>query len=158
MLRIAKPVDDGPGWWLAFERHPDRSSVEPLRGRYLEADVALDALRSSGAALWDEVIGLTVHDVDGRELGRVEEVYRAGEAEVYVVKGGPLGDFDVPSVHDFIREFDPPNGRLVVDSSLLDLGQAREPRPPRERRRPRWSRHGAGARTATEPGSDGSAG
>ena len=155
VLRVARPVDDGPGWWLSFERHPDRSSVEALRGRYLEAEVALDALRASGAALWDEVIGLTVHDVDGRDLGQVAEVYRAGEAEVYAVRGGPLGDFDVPAVRDFVREFDPPNGRLVVDAALLDLEPPSEGRPPRERRRPGWSRHGAGARTTSEPGGEG---
>jgi ribosomal 30S subunit maturation factor RimM len=153
VLRIAKPVEGGPGWWLAFEGRRDRASVETLRDRYLEAEVALDELRASGAALWDEVVGLTVHDVDGRELGRVDEVYRAGEAEVYVVRGGPLGDFDLPVVRDFIRTFDPPNGQLVIDASLLDLEPPREARRPGPRRRPRWSRHGAGSQAAPEPSS-----
>jgi hypothetical protein len=94
-----------------------------------------------------------VRDPDGNELGTVEEVYRAGEAEVYAVRGGPFGDFDVPAVHDFIKTFDPPNGQLVVDSVRLDLGAKPEPRPPRERRPRRWSRHGAGTRTTTPPGS-----
>jgi ribosomal 30S subunit maturation factor RimM len=151
VLRSAKPVDDGPGWFLAFERHPDRSSVEALRGRYLEADVSVDALRASGAALWDEVVGLTVRDLAGRELGRVAEVYRAGEAEVYVVSGGPFGEFDLPAVRDFIRTFDPPGGQLVVDVEALDLAEPKAGRPNRARRRPRWSRHGAGAREASTP-------
>ena len=129
--------------------------MEPLRGRYLEAEIDLGALRESGAALWDEVIGLTVRDLDGRELGQVAEVYRAGESEVYAVRGGPLGDFDVPARRDFVREFDPPNGRLVVDAARLDLDAAPVPRPPRERRRPRWSRHGAGARPAADSGGEG---
>ena len=147
VIRVSRPVDDGPGWWLAFERRPDRNSVEDLRGRYLEADVALGPLRERGAVLWDEVIGLVVTDTGGRELGRVEEVYRAGEAEVYVVRGGPLGDFDLPAVRDFIPTFDPTNGRLVVDADALDLAPPRAARPPRSRPRHRWSRHGAGART-----------
>ena len=112
-------------------------------------------MRESGAALWDEVVGLTVRDLDGHELGQVAEVYRAGESEVYAVRGGPVGDFDVPARRDFVREFDPPNGRLVIDAARLDLGPAPVPRTPRERRRPRWSRHGAGARPSVEPGGDG---
>jgi 16S rRNA processing protein RimM len=155
VVRSAKPVDDGPGWWLSFEGHADRSSVEPLRGRYLEAEIALDDLRASGAALWDEVVGLTVRDLDGHELGQVAEVYRAGESEVYAVRGGPAGDFDVPARREFVLEFDPPNGRLVVDAARLDLDPAPVERPSRQRRRPRWSRHGAGARpTADQPAAD----
>lgn len=129
--------------------------MEPLRGRYLEAEIDLDDLRATGAALWDEVIGLTVRDLDDHELGQVAEVYRAGESEVYAVRGGPAGDFEVPARREFVVEFDPPNGRLVVDAARLDVEPAPVERLPRERRRPRWSRHGAGTRTsADQPAAD----
>jgi len=154
VIRLGKPVDDGPGWWLAFDRHRDRSSVERLRGRYLEADVALDAVRAAGAALWDEVIGSAVRDLAGRELGRVDEVYRAGGAEVYVVRGGPLGDFDLPAVRDVIREFAPARGELVIDAEALDLEAAPSARPARVRRPPRWSRHGTGRPNAASAAQD----
>ena len=152
VVREARPVDDGPGWWLAFDGHPDRTSVEPLRNRYLEADVSLDEVRAAGAALWDEVIGATVRDLGGRDLGRVVDVYRAGGAEVYVVRGGPLGEFDLPAVRDYIRDFAPDRGELVVDAEALDLAEP-QPRPRAPRKVPRWSRHGAGGarRTAGEP-------
>jgi hypothetical protein len=81
----------------------------------------------------------------GRELGRVAEVYRVGEAEVYVVRGGPAGEFDLPAVKSVITSFDPTGDGIVVDEAALDLdGSPVDSRPPRERKPRRWSRHGKG--------------
>ncbi|HXG27192.1 MAG TPA: ribosome maturation factor RimM [Candidatus Binatia bacterium] len=151
----AKPVEDGPGWRLRFREVPDRQSSERLRDVYLEVEVDREADLDAGAVYWHEVIGATVRDSTGAELGRVVDVYRAGEAEVYVVRGGPPGEFDLPAVRDIITTFAPERGELVVDESVLDLGggaveaQVRSSRP---RRRPRWSRHGKGARQAGASG------
>ena len=97
---------------------------------------------------------MTARDLTGRELGRIAEVYRAGGAEVYVVRGGPLGDFDLPAVRDFIKTFDPPARELSVDVEALDLVPPPASRPPRIRRPPRWSRHGAGGRDAAAAAGD----
>ena len=37
-----------------------------------------------------------VRGVDGAELGTVQDIYRVGETEVFVVGGGPVGSFDLP--------------------------------------------------------------
>jgi 16S rRNA processing protein RimM len=74
-----------------------------------------------GEYYWHEVIGVTVSDVDGRALGTVRDVYRAGGAEVFVVAGGPVGEFDLPAVRAFIRIFAPRRGEIVVDAAALDL-------------------------------------
>ena len=58
---------------------------------------------------------------------RSRDIYRVGETEVYVVDGGPFGEFDVPAVRAFIRIFAPRRGEIVVDAESLDL------RPPRSR-------------------------
>jgi len=83
-------------------------------------------------------------------LGSVADVYRAGETEVYVVRGGAVGEFDLPAVRDMITTFAPERGELIVDEAVLNLAAlaidapvaAEAARPPR--RRPRWSRHGKG--------------
>lgn len=98
-----------------------------------------------GEAFWHEVVGARVLGRDGRELGRVAEVYRAGEAEVYVVRGASVGEFDLPAVRTVITTFDPTGAGIVVDEAALDLGGApvdTRPVPPRKPRR--WSRHGKG--------------
>ena len=68
----------------------------------------------------------------GQVLGTVRDVYRSGGAEVYIVAGGPYGEFDVPAVRDFVRIFAPRRGEIVVDTEALDLDAAVEPgrRPP----------------------------
>jgi len=143
-------VADGPGWWLTFREVADRASAEALRDVYLEAEVARDEVLGPGEVFWHEVVGARVVDQSGRELGVVGDVYRAGVAEVYVVRDGPVGEFDLPAVKDVIREFTPERGVIVVDAAVLALEEAAvdTPRPAAPaKRRPRWSRHGkAGGR------------
>lgn len=149
-----QPVEDGPGWRIRFLEVPNRQASERLREAYLEVEVDREADLVAGAAYWHDVIGATVRDSRGTELGKVAEIYRAGETEVYVVRGGPVGEFDVPAVRDLITEFAPERGELVVDESVLDLGAPAVDAPQasaKPRRRPRWSRHGKGARPATQP-------
>jgi 16S rRNA processing protein RimM len=147
----ATPVEDGPGWRLRFREVPDRPSSERLRDAYLEITVDRATDLDAGAAYWHEVIGSTVRDSTGRELGRVVDVYRAGESEVYVVRGGPAGEFDLPAVRDVITTFAPERGEIIIDEVVLDLAGGAVEAPerstagrPKPRRRPRWSRHGKG--------------
>ena len=143
----AQPVEDGPGWRLRFEEVPDRQRAERLREAYLEIEVDRAADLDPGAAYWHEVIGATVRDSTGTALGAVADVYRAGETEVYVVRGGPAGELDVPAVRDIITTFAPERGEIVVDEAVLDLGAPpvdAAPAAKGPRRRPRWSRHGKG--------------
>jgi 16S rRNA processing protein RimM len=117
----AEPVRDGPGWRLRFEELPDRTAAEALRGVYLESKVGPEAALARGEYFWHEVIGVPVTALDGTELGVVRDVYRAGGAEVFVVRGGPVGEFDLPAVRAFIRVFAPRRGEIVVDAEALDL-------------------------------------
>ena len=144
----ARPVEDGPGWRLRFDEVPDRARAERLRDAYLEFAVDRSTDLESGAAYWHEVVGATVRDSTGVVLGTVADVYRAGESEVYVVRG-PAGELDVPAVRDVVTTFAPERGEIVVNEAVLDLGAApieadaaAKSKPPR--RRPRWSRHGKG--------------
>lgn len=121
-------IPDGPGWRLQFREIPDRTKADALRGAYLEASRPPAGL-ARGEYYWHEVIGATVSDVEGRALGTVRDVYRAGGAEVFVVSGGPVGEFDVPAVRAFIRIFAPKRGEIVVDAEALDLPSASAPAP-----------------------------
>ena len=154
-ILAAQPVEDGPGWRLRFREIRDRPASEQLRDAYLEIEVDRSADLADGAAYWHEVIGSVVRDSAGAELGRVADVYRAGESEVYVVRGGPPGEFDLPAIRDVITTFAPERGEIIVDEVVLDLGGAPVDAPERTssgpRRRHRYSRHGKGAKPA-DPG------
>ena len=127
----AVAITDGPGWRIRFQEVPDRSAADGLRGAYLEADVPAADAPARGAAYWHEVIGVAVRGLDGEALGEVADIYRVGENDVYVVRGGPRGEFDLPAVRDFIRIFAPKRGEIVVDADALELGPVRPPKPPR---------------------------
>jgi 16S rRNA processing protein RimM len=162
-IAAAQPVQDGPGWRVTFGEVPDRAAAERLRDAYIEVEVDRSADLPEGAAYWHEVIGSTVKDASGTTLGTVADVYRAGETEVYVVRGGPVGEFDVPAIRDVITTFAPERRELVVDAAVLDLAglavEAAPPKPATPRRRSRWSRHGKGGGAAPGPsaGEDGRA-
>jgi 16S rRNA processing protein RimM len=136
-------VSDGPGWRIHFTEITDRTTAETLKGTYLECLAGPEAELPRGAYFWHEVIGTTVTGTDGTVLGTVRDVYRSGGAEIYLVDGGPYGEFDVPGVRAFIRVFAPRRGEIVVDAEALDLSPPKSsapgdrPRAPRRRAGPR---------------------
>ncbi len=138
----AVPVADGPGWWLRFREVPDRDAADALRGVYLEIDTP-DEPREPGRWLWHELEGLAVRSGDGEDLGRIVELYHAGGADVFVVRG-PRGELDVPGVRGIVLELAPERGEMVVDLDALGI----DARPvededyvrPRDRRPPNASR------------------
>jgi len=147
-------VADGPGWRLQFAEVRDRGSAEALKGAYLEIAAGPDAALPRGAYFWHEVVGATVTSTDGTVLGTVRDVYRSGGAEIYIVAGGPYGEFDVPGVRDFVRIFAPKRGEIVVDVEALDLSIPKRNRPADDAARPRAPRRRAGPRRPKGAGSD----
>jgi len=144
-------VADGPGWRIQFAEVPDRSAADALVGAYLEISAGPDSTLPRGSYFWHEVIGTPVTATTGELLGTVRDVYRSGGAEVYVVDGGPYGEFDVPGVRDFVRIFAPRRGEIVVDPVALDLAPPRARRDPSDPNRPRAPRRRPGPRRPPPP-------
>jgi 16S rRNA processing protein RimM len=146
---------DGPGLLVRFAEIPSREAAEQLRDRYLEIDATGESL-PEGAWYWHEVEGARVTTTDGRELGTVHEVFRAGENEVFVVRGGKSGEVLIPAVRAVIVEMAPREGRIVVDADALALDEPDEQPRPRGRRSVNAARRGRPLTSAPEPegGSD----
>ena len=108
------------------------------------------------------MIGTAVSGVDGADLGTVRDVYRSGGADVFVVDGGPYGEFDVPAVRDFVRVFAPRRDEIVIDAEALDLqlpkrhgeGEPRPKAPRRRTRRPKAAQAADGLTAAPEGAPD----
>jgi 16S rRNA processing protein RimM len=118
-IEDATPVADGPGWWLRFREIRDRAAAEGLRDAYLEIDQP-DEPREPGRWFWHELTGLAVRSAQGEPLGTVTDIYRAGGAEVFVVRG-ERGELDVPGVRGIVLELAPERGEMVVDLEALAL-------------------------------------
>jgi 16S rRNA processing protein RimM len=152
-IASAEAVADGPGWRVRFEEVTTRDAANGLRGAYLESVVHPVGELARGEVYWHEVVGTAVRGVDGTDLGTVQDVYRVGENEVYIVRGEPYGTFDLPAVRAFIRVFAPRRGEIVVDAAALDLQppkrrppEGERPKAPRRRsRRPRAAGEGGSA-------------
>jgi 16S rRNA processing protein RimM len=147
-LTIAWAQPDGPGYLLRFREITDREGADTLRDVYLEAEASRHL--QPGEYYWHEVVGLTARTSCGEELGTVHEVFRAGGAEVYVVRGGWRGEVLVPAVRGIVLQLDPSGAGLVVDAEALALP------PPRERRR-RGRRSSKGGATPSGPPFEGPA-
>ena len=88
-----------------------RDQAAALQGRYLEVEP--EAL-PDGVLYWHQVVGLAVRDEDGRSLGSVVEVFRAGENEVYRVESPGQPDLLLPALREFIRAIDLEAGTMTV--------------------------------------------
>ena len=119
-LTITEAGPDSLGWRLRFGEVRDRTAAESLRDVYLEAVVAPGQELPRGEFYWHQVMGAKVSDVDGTPLGEVVDLYRAGGAEVMVVRG-ERGELDVPLVRAVVRIFAPNRGEVVVDGDALGL-------------------------------------
>jgi ribosomal 30S subunit maturation factor RimM len=75
---------------------------------------------------WDEVIGVQVTDTDGGAIGTVIDCYRAGGAEVYVLRTPDGGELDLPAIASVIVAFKPRDGVIIADLTGSEL----TPRPP----------------------------
>ncbi len=66
-----------------------------------------------GTWYWDDLVGLAVVEPDGRSVGELVEVFRAGGGEVYRIVG-PDGERLVPALRSVVLEIDLEAGRMVV--------------------------------------------
>lgn len=127
-LTIVEANEDQVGWRVRFAEVSDRTAAEKLRDLYLEAVVAPGEQLPRGEFYWHEVIGCAVVDTAGARLGEVVDLYRAGGAEVALVRG-PAGELDIPLVRAVVRIFAPSRGEIVVDVDALGLTEEPDDEP-----------------------------
>src|SRR4051812_3813266 len=116
-LTIVSAHRDGPGLLVRFREVNDRPTADTLRDTYLEGDVTE---LPTDAYYWHDIEGCTVVTDAGDDLGKVVDVFRVGESEVYVVRGA-RGETLVPAVSDVVKEINTTEKRIVVDAATLGL-------------------------------------
>jgi 16S rRNA processing protein RimM len=122
-LTVDETRDDRPpGLLVAFREIRNREAAEQLRDAYLEADAPAEPL-DADTYYWHEIMGSRVLTRTGAELGTVDDIFRAGEAEVYVVRGEGRPELLVPAVASVVTELAPREGRIVVDEEALGLDE-----------------------------------
>ena len=100
---------------VRFEGHATRTDAERIRGRNLRVPRAEARRAAKGGYLWADLLGLRAESTDGKALGLVSEVIRAGETDVLVVRAeGSREERLFPAIASVVREVDIAGGRIVV--------------------------------------------
>jgi len=121
-LRIEGARPFRRGFLVRFGGVPDRAAAELLRGRYLLRPLAEVADVEEDELLYHEMLTMRVETTEGRELGRVTEVYELRPADMLEVRG-PTGSVLVPFTREIVTEIDRAERRIVIDppEGLLEL-------------------------------------
>ena len=111
------------GFLIRFEEVEDRNEAEKLRGcrLYVPEDLALEP--EEGVYFQHQLIGLTLEDESGSELGRVAAVLELPTYEMLEVSREGKKNYYVPLVEEIVLEVDLEAGRLRVSlpEGLMDL-------------------------------------
>lgn len=111
------------GYLVRFLGVEDRTRGELLRDRYLLRPFEETEPLEEGEVFYHQLLGLVVHTLDGREVGRILEVYDLRPADILEVSRGDDDSVLIPFTREIVVEWDLEGGRLVVDppEGLLDL-------------------------------------
>jgi 16S rRNA processing protein RimM len=100
---------------VLFDGLTTRNDAERIRGRNLRVSRAEARRAAKDAYLWADLLGLRAETPDGKALGIVSEVLRAGETDVLVVRAeGSREELMLPAIASVVREVDITGGRIVV--------------------------------------------
>ena len=100
------------GFLLArLEGGDDLNAAMALKGRELRIARA-DAPLPPGGYFLGDLIGASVVDEEGREIGKLTEILERPASDIFVVQGGQ--EHLIPAVEEFIRSVDAENGVVTV--------------------------------------------
>lgn len=107
---------------LSFEGHPNINDVEKYRDGILK--VAKDNLAelAEDEFYYHQIIGATVYDETGSELGKIKEILSPGANDVWVVQRSKKKDLLLPYIEGVVTKVDVENRRIDVDipEGLID--------------------------------------
>ena len=96
----------------------DRDEAKAVSGAQILI-AAEDRVELPEGRFWiDDLIGLSVEDMEGHPLGTVENILSAGACETYEIRGIDGRLHYVPAVEEFVRDIDLEQGRIRL--SLIE--------------------------------------
>lgn len=105
--------------YLFLEKVYDRNSAEGLRGQYLYIDREHAVKLPEGRYFIADLIGCAVVNLDGEELGVLEDVMQPGANDVYIVKRPDGSELLIPVVEAFVKDINIQEKKIIVDASML---------------------------------------
>ena len=100
---------------LKFREYPTREDAMHLNGRLLTIARDEVAPLDEGEYYTFDIIGLTVFDPDGNELGRVDNILRTGSNDVYQAHSKDGKEVLIPALKSVVKAIDIAQGKMIVD-------------------------------------------
>ena len=90
------------------------NEAEVLKGLYLKIDRKDAKKLPKDTYFIADLLGLEVYSDEGRLLGRLEDIFKTGANDVYVVKDELGKQLLLPSIPEVIKEIDLSNEKIIV--------------------------------------------
>jgi 16S rRNA processing protein RimM len=116
-IELEEQRTDNAFAYLKLKGINDRNQAETLRGKYLYIDRENAAALPEGRHYIEDMIGLSVVDTEGNELGRLAEIIQTGAADVFRTVGKRNMMF--PSIPGVVLKTDVDGGSILVDAGRL---------------------------------------
>lgn len=122
LLKVIQAKRHGETVLATAQDLADRDDADALKGARIFVSRASFPTPQAGEYYWVDLIGLTVHDRGGRELGRVTGLFETGPHCVLQIRadGNDGPETMVPFVDAYVDEVDLPGRRITVDWPLED--------------------------------------
>ena len=88
--------------------------AETLRNCYIKMDRKNAKKLPEGTYYIADLIGLQVYTDSGELLGKVDDIYNSGSADIYVVKDELGKQILLPGIKDVIKQIDVDNEKIIV--------------------------------------------
>lgn len=126
-LRIESSRPHQRGYLIVFGGVEDRNQAEVLKGRYLFRRIEELEPLAEGEVFYHQLLEMVVRTVDGKDVGRVVEVFELGPADLLEVHGSS-GTVMIPYRPEIVVSVDVDASEIVIDppDGLLALGGAGE--------------------------------
>jgi 16S rRNA processing protein RimM len=112
---------------VRFAQVRDRSAAEALNGEALFVDrSALPEALEDDEFYHADLVGLTVRDETGEELGRVTAVHDFGAGDLLEIRPASGPSLMIPFTHEAVPEIDIAGGVVRIDRIAAGLGEEAE--------------------------------
>ena len=92
----------------------DLTKAESVKGCYLKIDRKHAKKLPKDTYFIADLLGLDVYSDENKHLGKLDDIFKTGANDVYVVKDELGKQILLPSIPDVIKEIDLENGKIIV--------------------------------------------
>lgn len=95
--------------------------AKKYRGAYIKIQRSKSPELPKDTYYYYDIIGMDVYTINGEHLGKIDSIMRAGECDVYTIKGDKK-EYLIPAIKDVIKEINLKSKRMTVE--LLEETEA----------------------------------